>query len=91
MEHAVFADLSDLQLLVTRFVYEDRAALPLSWRQALGFRHLLHAARAGLGRRPPASRHQRHARLAAPAPCERRSAASCGAALRDRQSAILGA
>ena len=85
MEHVAFANLSDLQVVLTRMVYEDRRALPLSWRRALGFRRMLERARAAVPKPASVTAVPRaphvHEQSAA---CERRDAASPGAALRRR-------
>ena len=95
MEHAAFADLSNLQLVLTRFVYEDRAALPLSWRCALGFRRVLALAQGHPRREPPASTRPPAPRVrdeGAPSlGAEQRDARSRGASMRARQPAAIGA
>ncbi|TAM72914.1 hypothetical protein EPN44_15020 [bacterium] len=94
MEHAAFADLSNLQLVLTRFVYEDRAALPLSWRCALGFRRMLALAQGDPRREPPASARPPAPRVpdgGAPSlVAERRDSGSCGASMRVRELAGIG-
>ncbi|TAM62484.1 hypothetical protein EPN52_00065 [bacterium] len=91
MEHAVFADLSNLQLVLTRFVYENRAALPISWRHALGFRRSLALAQGGPRRDPPAALRppapREHGATQVRAVAERRDPASRGASLRTPDAA----
>jgi|GEM_PF-6800525 len=89
MEHAAFADLSNLQLVLTRFVYEDRRALPLAWRRALGFKNTLAAARraqAGRASSLPAPQSPRaNGAVANGIATERRAPGSRGAALRGHE------
>lgn len=92
MESVVFADPSNLQLVLTRLIYEDRTALPLSWRRALGFRRMLAAAQSGsAGRATSAPRlvaPQLSAAQQVPAR-QRRDPASRGTPLRRRSPVML--